>query len=123
MRSGRWVLVGACVTWFLLMAWLIAIESEAATLLVYGLYAVAIAVVVVRIARSRRRGASPADVIAPGLRGLGEVQDIYLGRRPVPPVTYAAPEGTVPELTMNRPDPLDEPVWLVDRHEPEPPQR
>lgn len=52
-------------------------------------------------------------VVGPGVQGLGEVQDIYLGRPDVGPPTYAKPEGVVAEVVVDRRDPLDDVVRVV----------
>jgi hypothetical protein len=44
---------------------------------------------------------------------LGEIQDMYLGRKPVPPVTYSSADGVVAEQIVSRQDPLGEAVWYV----------
>jgi hypothetical protein len=98
---------------------LAALEWDAATgetrgaWLYYALLGVCAVVVVVRAVRGHGRRRR-REAVAPALRGLGEVQDLYLGRPSVPAPTYASPEGVVAELSMPVRDPLDDPVWVVD---------
>jgi hypothetical protein len=79
----------------------------------YALYASLGIATVVQVARMSRRTGHPSHAVRPGMQGLGEVQDMYLGRKPVPPMTYATPEGVVAELSIWRSDPLDDPTWIV----------
>ncbi|GAA2723047.1 hypothetical protein CAE01nite_13530 [Cellulomonas aerilata] len=105
MRVGRLLVSVACVGVLALMVWFALTENPAATWMVYGLYGAGAATFVVRAVRARRRGVPVARSVAPALRGLGEVQDMSLGRPPVPPVTYASPVGTVAELVVAPPEP------------------
>ena len=60
-----------------------------------------------------RPGDSARRAIAPGVQGLDEVQGLSLGRPPAEPVTYGNEPRPVAELVLDRPDPLDDEVWLV----------
>ena len=110
------VVVVTAVVWVVLLVWKPGTEgsvwSAVPSFFLYGVFAVA---VVWRIVREAvRRAPTPVRrTIGPGVQGLGEVQELYLGRKPLPPPTYAAPEGVVAEAVVERHDPLDDPVWVV----------
>jgi hypothetical protein len=112
MRVRRWLIGAACAA-VLVTAWLIAVDSPYRAIPGYAVYGIAGIAVVVRVVRTSRDTGHPSQAVRPGMQGLGEVQDMYLGRKPVPPVTYGAPEGIVAELSVSRPDPLDEPTWII----------
>ena len=86
--------------------------SAVPSLFLYGVFAAAVVWRIVREA-VRRTPAPVRRTVAPGVQGLGEVQELYLGRKPLPPPTYASPEGVVAEAVVERRDPLDDPVWVV----------
>ncbi len=67
-----------------------------------------------RVARAIARPSDSArGAVAPGVQGLDEVQGLSLGRPPVEPVTYGNEPQAVTERVVDRPDPLDDEVWLV----------
>ncbi|MGC5165301.1 hypothetical protein [Luteimicrobium sp. DT211] len=121
--SGRrstaltWALVSAtAVVWGVLLLWAQGADSPVwgavASYFLFGVFAVAVVWRIVREA-VRKTPTPVRRTVGPGVQGLGEVQDLYLGRRDVPPPTYAAPEGVVAEAVVERRDPLDDPVWVV----------
>ena len=118
MHTRRWVIAVACAAFLGGQAWTIAVDSPYQGIGVITLYALFGLAVVVQVVRSSRRGALPSRTIRLGLQALGQIQDMYLGRRPVPPVTYRAPEGVVAEETTSWTDPLDERTWPVGAHHP-----
>lgn len=112
-----WAVVSAtAVVWVVLLVWKPGAEgsvwSALPSLFPYGVFAVAVIWRIVREA-VRRTPAPVRRTVGPGVQGLGEVQELYLGRKPLPPPTYAAPEGVVAEAVVERRDPLDDPVWVV----------
>ncbi|MFC8731023.1 hypothetical protein ACFT5B_01010 [Luteimicrobium sp. NPDC057192] len=112
-----WTIVSAtAVVWVVLLVWKPGTEgsvlSAVSSLFLYGVFVVAVVWRIVREA-ARRTPTPVRRTIRPGVQGLGEVQELYLGRKPLPPPTYAAPEGVVAEAVMERHDPLDDPVWVV----------
>jgi len=108
-----WSVVTAVVALLALLVWSILSGAALATFVVIGLYALFGAALVWRLVLGARRSIPVSRTLAPGLQGLGTVQDMYLGRQEVPPVTYGDAAPTVPTLVVDRTDPLDEPVWKV----------
>lgn len=112
-----WAIVsGTAVVWVVLLVRTSGMDgSPWAALASFFPFGVFVAAAVWRVVReeARRTAAPVRRVLGPGVQGLGEVQDLYLGRRDVPPPTYAAPEGVVAEAVVDRRDPLDDPVWVV----------
>lgn len=79
------------------------------------------ALVALRVLREAARPGAERPVrhtLAPGGRGLDEVQGIQLGRPPGLVVTYGDDEPTTAELVVPRTDPLDAGPWTV-AHEPD----
>jgi hypothetical protein len=113
MRVRRWLIVVACAAVLVTESWLEAVGSDYRVVVAYALYASFGIAAVVQVVRMSRRTGHLSHAVRPGMQGLGEVQDMYLGRKPVPPMTYAAPEGVVAELSIWRTDPLDDPTWIV----------
>jgi hypothetical protein len=111
----RWIVAVGVAVLLVGESWLIATESP---LLQYQGAVLWIAIpsfVVIRVVQISRRppSSSSSRTIRPGVQGLGEVQDMYLGRKPVPPVTYSSTEGVVAEVVDTRADPLNAAVWTV----------
>ena len=113
MGVKAWSVVTAVVALLALLVWSILSGAALATFVVIGLYALFGAALVWRLVLGARRSIPVSRTLAPGLHGLGTVQDMYLGRQEVPPVTYGDAAPTVPTLVVDRTDPLDEPVWKV----------
>jgi hypothetical protein len=113
MRTWRWVFVGTGLAAFVVTAVLIATDNPSKALLANGFWAFVAVGALVQLVRSWRSTGHPSKAVRPGVQGLGEVQDMYLGRSPVPPVTYGSDDGVVPMETTTRTDPLDDPAWTV----------
>lgn len=113
MRTWRWVLAGAGLAWFVVLAVLISTESPYTAWLGNAFWAFVAVGAVAQIIRSQRRTGHPSQAVRPGFQGLGEVQDMYLGRSPLPPVTYGSDDRVVPTEVSTHTDPLDDPVWTV----------
>ncbi|MGV8978254.1 MAG: hypothetical protein ACOH17_09435 [Cellulomonas sp.] len=113
MRTWRWVFVGVGLAAFVVLAVLIATKSPSAGQVANGFWAFVAVGALVQLVRSSRKTGSPSQAVRPGLQGLGEVQGMVLGRKPVPPVTYGSDEGVVATEVSTRTDPLDDPVWTV----------
>lgn len=111
-RAGRWLVGGPVVVLFAAEWWLVASGSAWASVPWFVLLGAAAVQLGVRFVRSRR-GTARAWGDGAGEPLLGEVEDIALGRRTAPPVAYASDEGPVGEETLVRPDPLENPVWVV----------
>jgi len=113
-----WLVVSAAVVvWLVLLFWTRDMDGSVwgavASFFLYGVFLVAVIWRIVREA-ARKHPAPVRRVVGPGVQGLGEVQELYLGRKPLPPPTYAAPEGVVAEAVVERDDPLDVPVWVLE---------
>jgi hypothetical protein len=113
-----WAIVsGTVVVWLALLFWTRnadgSVWGAVASFFLYGVFLVAVVWRIVREA-VRKDPAPVRRVVGPGVQGLGEVQELYLGRKPIPPPTYAAPEGVVAEAVVEREDPLDAPVWVLE---------
>ncbi|HEY0187087.1 MAG TPA: hypothetical protein VGC67_06330 [Cellulomonas sp.] len=106
-----WLIGAACAAVLAGQVWLSLTGSPVVPYELAALGGFGVLVAVVRTVRASRRGARAASVVRPGVQGLGEVQDIYLGRRPVPPVTWSSTDGVVAEQVTDRQDPLQRPVW------------
>ena len=113
MKTWRWVFVGTGLAAFVVTAVLIATDNPSAALLANGFWAFVAVGALVQLVRSGRSTGHPSQALRPGMQGLGEVQDMYLGRSPVPPVTYGSDGGVVPMEISTHTDPLDDPVWTV----------
>ena len=113
MGVKAWWVVTAVVALLALLVWSILSGAALATFVVIGLYALFGAALVWRLVLGARRSIPVSRTLAPGLQGLGTVQDMYLGRQEVPPVTYGDVGPTVAALVVDRTGPLDEPVWKV----------
>lgn len=119
MRIRSWVAVVVALGAVLVLSWasITGADGVGATLwwAVTGTFVAALVWRVVRRVVRRDESVNDAvrDTIAPGVRGLGEVQDLYLGRPDVGPVVFGSASGPVPELVVDRPDPLDETTWRV----------
>jgi hypothetical protein len=107
------VFVGVGLAAFVVLAVLISVESPYAAWFGNAFWAFVALGAVAQMIRSSRSSGHPSQAVRPGLQGLGEVQDIALGRSPVPPVTYGSDDGVVPMEITSRTDPLDDPVWTV----------
>jgi len=94
------------------LVWSILAGSALATTVVVGLYVLFGVAVVWRLVSGARRSVSASRTLAPGLQGLDEVQGMYLGRPDLPPVSHGHADH-VASLVVDRPDPLDDPVWKV----------
>jgi membrane protein implicated in regulation of membrane protease activity len=112
-KGWVWLVLGAAVV--ALMSWAVLTGNDGAASTVYWVVlGVVLLLVVWRVVRAvLRPGESARAVVAPGMQGLAEVQDLYLGRQPVGPVAFGDEAGPVAELVVDRPDPLDEQVWRV----------
>jgi len=94
------------------LVWSILAGSALATAVVVGLYPLFGVAVVWRLVSGARRSVPASRTLAPGLQGLDEVQGMYLGRPDLPPVSHGHADH-VASLVVDRPDPLDDPVWKV----------
>ncbi|WP_158274485.1 hypothetical protein [Cellulomonas sp. WB94] len=113
MNKWRWVFVGAGLAGFVVLAVLISTESPYAAWFGNAFWAFVVLGAIAQMIRSQRSTGHAAPAVRPGFQGLGEVQDIALGRTPMPPVTYGSDDGVVPTEVSTRTDPLDDPVWTV----------
>ena len=113
MKTWRWVFVGVGLAAFVVLAILISTESPYAAWFANAFWAFVAVGAVAQMIRASRSSGHPSQAVRPGLQGLGEVQDIALGRSPMPPVTYGSDDGVVPTEVSTRTDPLDDPVWTV----------
>lgn len=113
MKTWRWVFVVVGLAAFVVTAVLISTESPYAAWFANAFWAFVAVGAVAQMIRASRSSGHPSQAVRPGLQGLGEVQDIALGRSPVPPVTYGSDDGVVPTQVSTRTDPLDDPVWTV----------
>ena len=113
MRIRHWLIRIVCVAALMGQAALSLTQSPFVEVEFKVLAPLIAVVVVVQIVRSARRTGIATRAIAPGVQGLGEVQDMYLGRLPVPAATYGKPEGVVAEATTAWRDPLAETTWIV----------
>ena len=115
MRVSSWVWVSAGAAVIAVLAW----ATLAGDDLVFGRVSLGVGVVGVgavvwSVVRSAvRPDTSVKRTVAPGMQGLGEVQDLYLGRTFTGPVTYGNEPEPVAELVVERTDPLDETTWKV----------
>jgi len=107
-----WSVVTGVIALLALLVWSIFSGSTLATFVVIGLYALFGAALVWRLVLGARRSIPVSRTLAPGLQGLDEVQGMYLGRPDLPPVSYGHADH-VASLVVDRPDPLDDPVWKV----------
>jgi hypothetical protein len=109
MRGRRWWVPVAFVLPFAVLAWAAATQSSVGTWLVGGAWAVLIVAMTVRAMRPAAREHRMRSGMGPALGGLGEVQDIYLGRPQLGPVAYGSEEPTGTQLIVDRaePDPRD----------------
>ena len=113
MGVKAWSVVTGVIALLALLVWSIFSGSTLATFVVLGFYALFGAALVWRVVLGARRSIPVSRTLAPGLEGLGTVQDMYLGRKEVPLVTYGDADSTVAALVVDRTDPLDDPVWKV----------
>lgn len=113
MKTWRWVFVGTGLAAFVVTAVLIATDNPSKAMLANGFWAFVAVGALVQLVRSGRSTGHPSRALRPGVQGLGEVQDMYLGRSPVPPVTYGSDDGVVPMEISTHTDRLDDPVWTV----------
>lgn len=115
MPTRRSLVVVACAAFVAVESWLALSENPHASVGVGALWGLFFFLVAVRVVRSlvSRKAPSLRQTITPGVQGLGEVQDMYLGRKPVPPVTYVALRGVETEQPVAYTDPLDDPVWVI----------
>lgn len=112
MGVKAWSVVEGVLALLALFVWSIFSGSTLATFVVLGFYALFCAALVWRVVLGARRSIPVSRTLA-GLEGLGTVQDMYLGRKEVPLVTYGDADSTVAALVVDRTDPLDDPVWKV----------
>jgi hypothetical protein len=112
-KGWVWLALGAAI--IAVMSWAVATGSDLVSLSVYWVVVGGVVLLVLwRVVRAALRpGESARSVVAPGVEGLGEVQDMYLGRQSFGPVRYGDDSDPVAELVVDRPDPLDEQVWRV----------
>ena len=112
-RGWVWPALGAVVIG--VMSWAVLTGNDGAFPAVYwGLFGLVVLLVMWRVVRAALRpGESPAAVVAPGMQGLAEVQNLTLGRPALGPVAYGNDAESVAELVVDRPDPLDEQVWRL----------
>jgi hypothetical protein len=113
MKTWRWVFVVVGLAAFVVTAVLISVDSPYAAWFGNAFWTFVAVGALVQLVRSAHRTGHPSQAVRPGFQGLGEVQDMYLGRSPVPPVTYGSDDGVVPMEITSRTDPLDDPVWTV----------
>ena len=115
MRVWGWVwpALGAAVIG--VMSWAVLTGNDGVFPTVYwAVFGLVVLLVLWRVVRAALRpGESATAVVAPGLQGLAEVQNVYLGRPALGPVAYGDDAEPVAELVVDRPDPLDEQVWRV----------
>lgn len=113
MRIVRWVAgLGAVALLVLAAPSLVTLRELPwwAGLAPYALYAV---LATVQVVRTVLRGAPARRAVAPGLQGLGDVQDMFLGRPQGLAVSYGSDEPQASALVVRRPDPLDAARWTV----------
>jgi len=111
-RGRVWWVVAALGA-LAVLVWSILAGSALATTVVVGLYVLFGVAVVWRLVSGARRSVPASRTLAPGLQGLDEVQGMYLGRPDLGPVSYGDAADPVASLVVDRPDPLDDPVWKV----------
>ena len=113
MRMKRWLVTLGAAALLVGESWLVAVGSSFLQYQAVALWIAIPSVVVFGVVHTSRRPSSPMGTLRTGVQGLGEVQDMYLGRKPVPPVTYSSTDGVVAEVEDARADPLDAAVWVV----------
>lgn len=113
MSLKAWSMVTAVVALLAVLVWSIFAGTVLATAVVSGFYALVGAATLWRLVQGARRSVPAARTLAAGMQGLGEVQDMYLGRPELAPVSYGDTADPVATLVVDRTDPLDDTLWKV----------
>jgi hypothetical protein len=105
---GRWLGIGAVVVWG---AWIVATQIAGREVPTWWAAMPTAAFVVLAVARgvreaTRARSGAIRRTVGPGVQGLGEVQDIQLGRPTGLTVTYGSEPTSSTELVVDNVDPL-----------------
>jgi len=115
MRGRRWWIGFVVVILLGLLAWLVSHQSPVGTWLTYGAWGVVVVAVVVRAMRPGARGHRMRSSVGPAFDGLIEVQNLYLGRPDVGPVTYGSDGPPTTELALERTEPEPGDLRRADR--------
>lgn len=104
------LIVGAVV----FMGWANATDQAFYRPLCYFLPVAFVVLFTIQAFRGSRRSKRPraGESIRPAMEGLGEVQDLYLGRKPADLPVFGSPQPSVAEQVVAYRDPLEGP-WLV----------
>lgn len=100
MRGERWWVPLAFIVPCAVLAWLSAAHGSAAGWVVSGGWAVLIAAMLIRALRPREHGHRVRAAVRPAVDSVGEMQDIYLGRPDLGPVSFGDDGPAATELVV-----------------------
>lgn len=101
MRGERWWVPLAFIVPGALLAWLSAAHGPALVWVVSGGWAVLIAAMLIRARRPRDDAHAVRAAVRPAVDSVGEMQNIYLGRPDLGPVTFGADGPPETELVVD----------------------